>query len=92
MRIDMKAAALTCGLMWSGVMLMTGALNLAWDGYGDQLLQVTASIYPGFEGGSLGQVLLGTCYGFFDGAILGLFVALSYNWLSGLFGRPAELT
>ncbi len=89
MRLDTKATAITGGLVWSSVMLLTGVMNLVWAGYGEQLLQVMASLYPGFHAGSFGQVLLGTCYGFFDGAILGLLVALAYNASHSVTAKPA---
>ncbi len=40
MKLDVKAMALTIGLLWGAAMLLTGIANLIWDGYGEDLLAV----------------------------------------------------
>ena len=88
MRLDIKATAVTLALLW-GVfaMLLTGLANLIWPGYGQALLDVMASIYPGYQATpSLGQVLIGTLYGLLDGAVGGAVVAWLYNTCAARFG------
>ena len=33
MKLDVKAMALTIGLLWAAAMFLTGVANLIWDGY-----------------------------------------------------------
>ena len=68
MRINIKAAALTAGLVW-GVLakFAIGMGNLLSSGYGQAFFEVMASVYPGYEATpSLGQVIIGTLYGLLD--------------------------
>lgn len=81
MKLDVKAAAITVGLLWGLlVMLPVGVANLIWPGYGQDFLNVMASLYTGYKAtASAGQVLIGTIYGLVDGVIAGAFVAWIYN-------------
>ena len=68
-------------------MLLTGLGNLIWPGYGQALLDVMASVCPGYQATpSLGQVLIGTLYGLLDGAVAGAVVAWLYNTCAAGFG------
>ena len=73
MRINVKAAALTAGLVWGVLaMFVTGVGNLLVPGYGQALLDVMASVYPGYAATpTVGQVIIGTLYGLLDGAVVG---------------------
>jgi hypothetical protein len=67
--------------MW-GMLCMfgVGLGNMMWSGYGQALLDLAASIYPGYDAApSIGQVLLATLYGLADGAICGALFAWLYN-------------
>ena len=81
MKLDVKAMALTIGLAWGVLaMFVTGLANLIWDGYGEDFLDVMASVYPGYDAtASFGQVIIGTLYGLLDGAVGGAVVAWLYN-------------
>lgn len=84
MRHPVRALTWTTALLWAGCMLLTGLINLADPRYGGEFLRMMSSIYPGADTTrTLSSVLLGTVYGFVDGAIAG--------WLFGLvaqaFGR-----
>ncbi len=46
MKLDVKAMVLTIGLLWGAAMFLTGTANLVWDGYGEDFLDVMASVYP----------------------------------------------
>jgi len=89
MKLNLKALALTAGLVWAGTVLMVGVTNLIWPGYGNTFLQLVASIYPGYDAtGSVGSVIVGTLYALVDGAIFGLVVGWLYNLFLGK-GSPA---
>ena len=65
MRLNVKALACSFALLWGGgVMLLVGLGNICCDGYGQSLLDLIASIYPGYEAtGTFGQLLIGVGYG-----------------------------
>ncbi len=80
MKLDVKAMALTIGLLWGAAMFLAGIANLIWDGYADDFLYVMDSVYPGYDGtASFGQVIIGTLYGLVDGTVGGAIVAWLYN-------------
>lgn len=80
MRFNIKALALTVGLLLGSVMLIITTANLIWPGYGQTFLDVIASIYPGFHPGSgVSSVILGTISGLVDGAIGGAIFGWLYN-------------
>ena len=84
MRLNVKALALTLGILWAAAVFLTGTVNLIWQGYGSALLQLIASLYPGYNAmPSIGSVIIGTLYALVDGAIAGLVFA----WLYNLFVR-----
>ncbi len=80
MRMDLRALSLTVAIVWGGSILLIGLANLIWTTYGVAFLEVAASIYPGYRGGSsFGQVIVGTLYGLVDGFIGGLIIGWLYN-------------
>ena len=80
MRLNVTAMAMAFGLIWAGCLLVVGAANLIWPGYGQALLQLCASIYPGYRPGTgIGSVVTGTLYALVDGGIGGAFFAWLYN-------------
>jgi hypothetical protein len=80
MRLDLKALAFALALLGGGMMFVIGIANLIWPEYGDNVLGLAASIYPGYEGiASFGQVILGTVYALVDWFIGGLILAWLYN-------------
>jgi hypothetical protein len=82
MRVSMKAVALASALLWGGCMLLVGLINLADPSYGAEFLRMMSSVYPGADTAhNIGRVLLGTIYGFVDGAIGGCL----FTWLYRLF-------
>ena len=62
--------AVSGGLVLGGYgILLTGTGNLIWPGYGQQFLSTMSSVYPGFHATrNLIDVLVGSGYGFLDGA------------------------
>ncbi len=79
---------MTLALIWGVLgMFLTGLANLIWPGYGQALLYVMASVYPGYQGTpSVGQVIIGTLYGLLDGAVVGAVFAWLYNTCSARLG------
>jgi hypothetical protein len=84
MKLNIKALALTAGILWALALLLVGAANLMWSGYGVAFIQLMASIYPGYHAaGSIGDLIVGTLYALVDGAICGLVFAWLYNFFVG---------
>lgn len=83
MRLDTKALAITCGLLWGGAILLTGLVQQASPSYGAGFLELASSIYPGYEPGGFGSVIVGTLYGLVDGFVGGFLLAWLYNRLAG---------
>jgi hypothetical protein len=84
MQFNIKALALTSGILWAAAMFLTGLANLIWAGYGTTFLQVMASLYPGYEvTRSFGAVIIGTLYALVDGLICGLIFGWLYNAFVG---------
>ncbi len=84
MRLSLKGLAIASGLLWGGCILLLGLINLVAPTYGATFLQTISSIYPGYHATrSLGDVVVGTCYAFVDGALGGLLLALLYNVFAG---------
>jgi hypothetical protein len=81
-KLNVKAMALAAGLLWGLALLLVGLANLVWEGYGEDFLELVASVYPGYSGAaSLWQVIVATLYGLVDGAVAGAVLAWLYNLL-----------
>ena len=84
MRLNITAMALAVGLIWGGCILVVGAANPIWPGYGQAFLQLCASIYPGYRPGTgIGSVVTGTIYALVDGGVGGAIFAWLYNLFAG---------
>jgi hypothetical protein len=85
MRLDVKAMAITAGLVWGVLaMFLIGLGNLICSDYGQGFLEVMASVYPGYDAtGSFVEVIVGTLYGLVDGAVCGAIFAWVYNRFVG---------
>ena len=91
MQLSPPALALTAAVVWGGAILIIGTVGLIVPGYGDAVLSLVASIYPGYDNaGTFGDLMIGTVYAFFDGLVGGFVFALLYNAVARLTGRPAE--
>jgi ABC-type nitrate/sulfonate/bicarbonate transport system permease component len=65
-------------------MLLVGLVHMVTHSYGADFLRIMSSIYPGADTApTLGRVLLGTVYGFADGAIAGFLFGLLYHSFTG---------
>jgi len=85
MRLSVKALTITCAIVWGGlVMGGTGLMNLIFPPYGEHFLMTMTSLYPGYHATrSFGDILVGTCYGATDAAVVGFLFAWVYNYFTG---------
>jgi len=80
MCLDLKAMALAGSALWALTVLVVGLINLVRPGYGVAFLQGLSSVYPGYHATpTLGDVLTGTGYALFDGAVTGWLFGWLYN-------------
>ena len=83
MRFNITALAITTGLFWGAAILLISLANLIWPEYGVALLDVAASVYPGYQAGTgIGSVIVGTLYALVDGAVAGAIFAWLYNFVA----------
>ncbi len=84
MKLNLKALALTAGILWALAVFLVGIANLIWSGYGTAFLRTVASIYPGYHAtASIGDVIVGTLYSLVDGAVSGWVFGWVYNFFVG---------
>ena len=84
MRLNTSAMAVAFGILWGACLLLVGVANMIWPSYGQALLQLCASIYPGYHPGTgVGSVVIGTIYALVDGFIGGVIFGWLYNLLVG---------
>ena len=59
MKLSAVAFAVTAAVVWGAAIFVIGGINALVPGYGETVLALVASIYPGYEAsGSLGDLLL----------------------------------
>ena len=86
MKLCIKSLGLTCAIFGGALVFLMGLAHLIWPGYGTAFLELAASVYPGYEVGGFGSVIVGTLYAAVDGAICGAI----FGWLYNRFvGSPA---
>jgi len=83
MNLNVKAFAIACAVLWAACVLLIGLGNLIWPDYGVAFLGTVSSIYPGYEVGGFGSVIVGTLYALVDGFIGGIVLAWLYNKFAG---------
>ena len=80
MQLSVRSFALTCGLFLAGTVAVVGGLDLAFQGYGQPVLDLFASLYPGYTAdGRVADWLAGIALALADGMIGGLAFAWLYN-------------
>ncbi len=83
MKLSLRAFSITAGVIWCAVVLLVGLANHVWPPYGSALLELIASIYPGYEvSEQINSVLIGAGYALVDGLVGGLIFACLYNRLT----------
>ena len=78
-KLNIKALAVAMGAMWGGGMLFLGWASML--GWGVKAVDVMSSVYIGFSSSLLGSII-GAVWGFLDGAIGGIIIALVYNFFA----------
>ncbi|MFQ5747235.1 MAG: hypothetical protein ACE5HF_08470 [Gemmatimonadota bacterium] len=79
MKLCVKSFALAGAILWALAVFVTGLAQQANPDYGLAFLEMSASIYPGYEIGGFGSVIVGTLYAVVDGAVCGALFAWLYN-------------
>jgi len=88
MKLNVKAFAITCGLVWSiGLFLLTWWVIVFEGSTGDLL--VIGHLYRGYNVSPIGSVI-GLGWAFFDGLIGGAIFAWLYNLLAGGKSKDGE--
>jgi hypothetical protein len=77
-RLNVKALAIACGVLWGLGMLFVGWTSMLF-GWGTAFVVMMSSIYLWFAPTFLGGII-GAIWGFCDGAVAGAVLALLYNW------------
>lgn len=93
MKLNITAMALAAGILWGAVVLIAGVSNHIWPNYGQEMLALLASIYPGYSAaGGIGDLVVGIVYSLVDGALFGLIFAWLYNrFLRGEGAPPSRM-
>jgi len=78
--LDVKALALTIGIVWAAVLFLITIVSQA-TGYGIEFLRSISSLYPGFEI-SIKGAFIGAIYGFVDGFLGTYVIAWVYKKLA----------
>ncbi|MBE0592526.1 MAG: hypothetical protein IH616_09015 [Gemmatimonadales bacterium] len=80
MHLSVKALAIAGATVLGGSMFLVAIGNIGLSGYGDALLAVAASIYPGYHGpGGVASAFVVGLYATLDGAVAGALIALVHN-------------
>jgi len=88
MKLNVKALALTCGLVWGlGILFLTWWI-IAFDGVTREVTFL-GRVYRGYNISPLGSVI-GCVWGFADGAIGGVIFAWLYNLIAGRSSNKKE--
>lgn len=75
-KLSVKGLAIGLGATWALCMLFIGWVSIF--GWATNIVEVMSSVYIGFKPTFLGGII-GAAWGFVDGAIGGLVIALIYN-------------
>jgi hypothetical protein len=81
MKLSVGRFACALATIWSLVVFGTGVANLWFPGYGEALLKIIESIYPGYHYGQwgMGGVIVAALYAALDAWIVGALFAWFYN-------------
>jgi hypothetical protein len=85
MKLNVKAFALAAGAVWGINWFLLTWWIIAFEGITHEIT-IIGQIYRGFSVSPIGS-LAALAWGFVDGFLLGLLVALIYNWLASRFTR-----
>ena len=77
-RVHWLGLAVSLGVTWGLLVLLMGWAGMLFENWCDEAIEVLASIYIGYGPTMLGGII-GMLWGFLDGAIAGIVIALIYN-------------
>ncbi len=80
MKLNVKAYALTCGILW-GLAVLLGTWWLLIRGADGEIITKLSAFYIGYSY-SWGGAVIGLLWGFVDGLIVGAIFAWVYNKLA----------
>ena len=93
MKLSAPALAITAAAIWGAAILVIGSVGLATPGYGEAVLSLVASIYPGYaDTGTFADLLIGVLYALVDGLVGGFVFAVLYNKIVDLMAGSTEPT
>jgi len=79
-QLSVRSFALTCGLFFAGTVAVVGGAGLGFPGYGRPVLDIFASLYPGYAAdGTVADWLVGIAFALVDGIVGGGVFAWLYN-------------
>ncbi len=85
MQLSVIGLAITLAIVWGGLTLVIGLINVAAPSYGADYLRLLSSFHPGISvSGTLGDALVAAAAAIIDGALAGVLVGGVYNWVAGL--------
>ena len=85
MKFNVLAAAITGGVAVAIAIGFTGVLGMSSEGYGKPVLELFASVYPGYTAsGGIGDLAIGCFWGAIDGMVGGGLLAWLYNYVSSM--------
>jgi hypothetical protein len=80
MRLSPAGFAVGAAAIWGAAIFVIGGVNAFVPDYGEPVLALVVSLYPGYDAsGTLGDLLLGTGYALLDGLAAGFVFAVLYN-------------
>jgi hypothetical membrane protein len=80
MLLNVKAGAITGAILAGGTFFLVALANLMFSSYGNALLDLGSSVYPGYRGpGGFGSVIVVTMYAVVDGFLGGALLVWLYN-------------
>ena len=82
MKLNVKAFALTCGILWGASLFLLTWWIILWSGAKPDTMTFIRYIYRGYAITPMGSVI-GLVWAFFDGLIGGAIFAWLYNLLCG---------
>lgn len=82
MKLEPRALAPACAALCGAIVFVVGLVNLSRPDYGLELLELVASLAPGYQAErSFESLLIGTGYALVGGAIIGWLLGWLYNRL-----------
>ena len=89
MRLNIKAFALTCGLLWGFGLFFITWWMIAFDGATGEATLI-GKVYRGYRIDAVGS-LIGLVWAFFDGLIGGAIFAWLYNLIAARVTKPDQV-